>query len=219
MKDHSRLIFRRAFLVCSLVGGVSLLSVCSVPEGIDTTLPPTYVEIPYSDLALEKLNPDILTEPGIPGCRLSDLPPFHWKEVNTGIVDIRNPEDYAIQTGSLYQEGFLAFQYERAENPIMRQSLPEMSYEEFIAICYVFPEVDFSKHSVLGYHATGKGCTVSFEKHVYRDDQNNKVMYQLRVLEEGLCEEVIGDRNLILIPRIPSNYSVVFSEDDIRVAE
>lgn len=206
-------------LACCLISGMILLGSCIVTQGGGPILLLNYVEIPYAELVLKELDQDILTEPGIPGCRLSDLPPFHWKEVNTGIVDIRNPEDYAIQTGSLYQEGFLAFQYERAENPIMRQSLPEMSYEEFIAICYVFPEVDFSKHSVLGYHATGKGCTVSFEKHVYRDDQNNKVMYQLRVLEEGLCEEVIGDRNLILIPRIPSNYSVVFSEDDIRVAE
>jgi len=191
-----------------------LLGVCNVMLGRESTLPPAYVEIPYSDLALEEIDPDTLADPGISGCKLSDLPPFLWKEINSGVVDIRNPEDYAIQTGSLYQEGFRAYQCERAENPNMRQSLPEMSYEKFLATCDVFPEVDFSKHSVLGYHATGKGCTVTFEKHVYRDDQNNKVLYQLKVLEEGACEKIVGNRNLILVPRIPSNYSVAFSIAD-----
>ena len=93
----------------------------------------------------------------------------------------------------------------------MYQSIPEMSYEEFLATCNVFPDVDFSRQSVLGCHATGTGCTVTFEKHVYRDDQGNMISYELKVIEEGACEKVINDRNLILVPRIPSNYSVMFS--------
>ncbi len=32
----------------------------------------------------------------------------------------------------------------------MYRSIPEMSYEEFLSICNVFPEVDFSKYSLLG---------------------------------------------------------------------
>jgi hypothetical protein len=210
MNGHSRLILRRTLLNCGLVVGVFVLIACRLIGGIETTLPPTYVEIPFSDLSLKKLDPDILTEMAIPGCELSDLPPFHWKEVNTGMVDIRTPEDYAIQTGSLYQEGYLAYQYECAENPSMCQSLPEVNYEEFLAKCNVFPEVDFSRYSLLGYHASGKGCIVSFEKHVYRDDLNHQVMYQLRVFEEGVCDQVFYDRNLILVMRIPSNYIVDF---------
>ena len=127
---------------------MSLLGACSVTLGSESTLPSTYVEIPYSDLALGELDPEILSDPGIPGCKLSDLPPFLWKEVNTGIVDIRTPEEYAFSVGSLYQDGFRAYQYDRMENPDTYQSMPEMSYEEFLVTCNVFPEVDFSKHKV-----------------------------------------------------------------------
>ena len=75
----------------------------------------------------------------------------------------------------------------------------------------MFPDVDFTQHSVLGYHAVGIGCTVTFEKHVYRDDQNKKVLYELTVIEEGTCEMDVRDRNLILVPRIPLDYGVDFS--------
>lgn len=200
----------------SLAGGVCLLCACGVNLGRETALPPTYVEIPYTDLPLEELAPDILSGPGIPGCSLSDLRPFHWKEVNSGIVDIRTTEEYTIQTESLYQEGFLDYQYELAENPVVRDIFPEMGYEEFLSTCNVFPDVDFSKLSVLGYHATGKGCEVSFEKHVYRDDQNNKVMYQIVVIEEGMCERVVSSRNLIIVARIPLEYSVEYSIEQVK---
>ncbi|MGB2897567.1 MAG: hypothetical protein WBB65_15590, partial [Anaerolineales bacterium] len=159
-------------LACCLISGMILLGSCIVTQGGGPILLLNYVEIPYAELVLKELDQDILTEPGIPGCRLFDLPPFGWKEVNSGIVDIRTPEYYAIRIGSLYQEGFLAYQYDRMENPDMYQSIPELSYEEFLVTCNVFPDVDFSKHSVLGYHSVGTGCTVTFEKHVYRDDKN-----------------------------------------------
>ena len=85
-----------------------------------------------------------------------------------------------------------------------------MSYEEFLATCNVFPEVDFGRHSVLGAQATGTGCTVTFEKHIYQDEQSKKVLYEIAVIEEGECEMVSHNRNLILVPRIPPEYSVEF---------
>lgn len=162
---HRRMILRKIFLVCSLAGGVSLLGACSVTLGSESTLPPTYVEIPYSDLALGELDPEILSDPGIPGCKLSDLSPFLWKEVNTGIIDIRTPEEYAFSVGSLYQEGFRANQYDRLENPDTYQSMPEMSYEEFLVTCNVFPEVDFSKHKVASIFRLVS--IQSFESYIY----------------------------------------------------
>ena len=93
----------------------------------------------------------------------------------------------------------------------MRNSLlAEMSYEEFFATCNVFPEVDFEQYSLPGAQATGTGCTVTFEKHVYRDKQSKKIIYTVAVIEEGTCEMTSHNRNLILIPRIPPDYSVEF---------
>jgi hypothetical protein len=197
-------------LLCWLISALILLSACNQIQTGEPTLPPTHMEESYSDLILDEIDPDILADPGIPGCSLADLRPFGWKEVNSGLVDIRTPEDYAIQSESLYQEGYLDYLQTREEYPDRYQSIPEMSYEEFFSTCNVFPEVDFGQYSVLGAHATGTGCTVTFEKHVYRDEQSKKIIYTVAVIEEGKCELTSNNRNLILVPRIPPEYSVEF---------
>jgi hypothetical protein len=196
----------------SLISGMILLGACNLTQSGEPNLLQTYVEIPYSKLVLEELDQDILTSLGISGCSLADLRPFGWKTVDSGLVDIRTQRDYAIQVGSLYQEGYLDYQQTRVEYSDRYQSIPEMSYEEFLATCNVFPDVDFSQYSVLGYHATGTGCNVTFERHVYRDDQNKAILYELTVVEEGICEKDFNNRNLILVPRIPSDYIVDFSK-------
>jgi hypothetical protein len=199
-------------LLCSFITGMILIVACNVSQSGDPKFLPIYVELPHSELELDELNQDILADPGIPGCSLPDLRPFGWKTVDSGLVDIRTPQDYAIQVESLYQEGYLDYQQTRLEYPDRYQSTPEMSYEEFLALCNVFPEVDFKLHSVLGAQATGTGCNVTFEKHVYRDEPKKTILYDLTVIEEGPCEISINERNLILVPRIPSNYNVTFSK-------
>jgi serpin B len=202
----------KPFVLCCLIGGMILLNACNVTLVGEPTPSPASLEIPYGDLVLEELDQTALADPGIPGCRLADLRPFGWKEVDSGLVDIRTPEDYAIRTESLYQEGFLDYLQARLEYPETYQSIPEMTYEAFLATCAVFPDVDFSQYSVLGYQATGTGCTATFEKHVYRDDQNKQILYELTIVEEGTCETAVHNRNLILVPRIPTDYSVDFSK-------
>jgi hypothetical protein len=200
----------QALLLFWSIGGMITLSACRVSQGGEPTLPPTYVEAPFTDLVLDELDQTALVDPGIPGCRLADLPAFHWKEVDSGLVDIRTPEAYAIQTESLYQEGYLGYQQARVEYPGRYESIPEMSYEEFLATCNVFPNVDFEQYSVLGAQTMGTGCTVAFEKHLYRDDQSKTVHYEIQVIEEGACETATYSRNLILVPRIPPEYRVEF---------
>ena len=63
---------------------------------------------------------------------------------------------------------------------------------------------------VLGAQATGTGCNVTFEKQVYRDEGSQKIIYAVKVKEEGNCEKTSTNRNLILVPRIPPEYSVEF---------
>jgi len=210
---HSIVTIRKKVLLCCMINGMILLGACNGTRAPGSTLPPNYgVEIPYSDLVLEELGQNILANPGMLECSLFDLPPFGWKEVNVGIVDIRTSEDYAIRVGPLYQEGFRAYLDNRMDFPETFQSIPEMSFEEFLTTCNVFPHVDFSQYSVLGYHATGTGCKVTFEKQVYRDDLNKTILYELTVIEEGVCKKDVNSRNLILVPRIPSDYHVGFSK-------
>lgn len=89
-------------------------------------------------------------------------------------------------------------------------SIPNYSYDEFLEICNVFPEIDFSQNTILGNHASGTGCSVDFEKHVYRDDENNRILYIVKVIEEGLCEMYGWSRNLITIASVPADYGVEF---------
>jgi hypothetical protein len=196
----------------SLVGGVILLGACNLMQSGAPTRLQNYIEIPYSELVFEELDQDTVSSLGLSGCLLADLRPFGWKEVDSGLVDIRTPEEYITQVESLYQEGYLDYQQTRVEYSDKYQSIPEMSYEQFLVTCNVFPDVDFSRFSVLGYHASGTGCNVTFERHVSRDDQNKSILYELTVIEEGMCEQDFINRNLILVPRIPSDYVVDFSK-------
>ncbi len=198
----------------SLVIVFMLFGACNVKPAYEPTHVPFYVEIPYTELVLEELDQSILEDPKMLDCSLSDLPPFGWKEVDSGMVDIRTPEDYAIRIGSLYQEGYKAYLENRMDHPEVYGSTPEMSYEEFLSTCNVFPEVDFSQHAVLGYHAVGTGCQVTFEVHVFRDDLGEKIQYELSVIEEGACEQAVQNRNLILVPHIPIDYITAFSKLD-----
>lgn len=195
-----------------LTSVTTLLGACIVIQADEKPKPPSnYEKIAYEELTFEELDQSLLADPGMIGCNLSDLPPFGWKTVDSGIADVRTPEDYALQIGSLYQEGFRYYLDNRIAFPDTYQSIPEMNYEEFLETCNVFPDVDFTQHSVLGYHTVGTGCTVTFEKRVYRDDQNRVILYELTIIEEGACEMDYRDRNLILVPRIPLDYVVEFS--------
>jgi hypothetical protein len=198
------------FLSC-LITVSGMLGACDVIEAGEPRLPQTYGEVSYTDLVLDEASPADLVRPQIPGCSLADLRPFGWKEVDSGLVDIRTPDDYAAQTESLYQQGYLDYQQAREEHPERYRSTPEMSYEDFLATCNVFPEIDFGGYFLLGAHAAGTGCSVTFDKHVYRDDQSKKIIYTVAVVEEGGCEMASHNRNLILVPRIPPEYSVEFS--------
>jgi hypothetical protein len=198
----------------SLAIGLMLVGACNLLRTGGPTLDSAYIEVPYGELGLEELDQNLLAEKVMLGCSLNDLPPFGWKEVDSGLVDIRTSEDYEIRTSSLYQEGYKTYLENRMDNPDMYRSIPEMSYEEFLSTCNVFPEVDFSKYSLLGYHATGTGCDVTFEKHVFRDDVGKRVLYELTVIEGGACENVTQNRNLILVPHIPAEYTVIFSKAD-----
>jgi len=203
---------RNSILLRWVIWCFVLLPACSLIKTGEPVQDSSVVEIPYLDLAIEEVDQEDIPDLGIPGCILPDLPPFGWKEVDSGLVDIRTIEEYWIKVNSLYQEGYRNYLDDRMEFPDIYQSTPEMSYDQFFTICNVFPEVDFSQFSVLGNHASGTGCTVAFEKHIFRDDQDRTITYELSIIEEGACEQISYNRNLILVPRIPVEYQVLFQE-------
>ncbi len=144
----------------------------------------------------------------MPGCDLQDLPAFNWKLLDAGQVVIRAQEEYASNVDSLYSEGYRMFQENLAGFPDTYQSIPDYGYDEFLEICNVFPEIDFSQETILGNHTSGTGCSVDFEKHVYRDDENKRILYTVTIKVKGSCEIFVWSRNLISIATVPPDYRV-----------
>ena len=75
---------------------------------------------------------------------------------------------------------------------------------------FELPEIDFSKKTLLGKFAWGVGCSIDFEREVIRDEPNKTIVYSIKVVEEGLCEMAGSSMNWILIPKVPSDYSIEF---------
>ena len=193
-----------------LLLGLILFAGCASQEPTQPQLPSSAIEIQVEDLQLRELGQEVLTDPGIPGCDLQDLPAFNWKLEDAGQVVIRTQEEYASNVDSLYSEGYTMFQENLEAFPDTYAAVPDYGYDEFVEMWSVFPEVDFSQKTVLGNQAAGTGCSVDFERHVYRDDENRRILYAVDVIEEGLCEMLGWNRNLITVASVPSDYSVEF---------
>ncbi len=75
---------------------------------------------------------------------------------------------------------------------------------------FQLPPIDFSQHTLLGKYAFGGGCSVKFERKVYRDEANKRIIFFIKVNERGSCEMIVGRMNWVLIRKIPSDYRGIF---------
>lgn len=80
-----------------------------------------------------------------------------------------------------------------------------------LCVDYKFPEIDFSKYTLLGRGVSAGGCDIEFERKVFRDDQNKKYIYSIKSDVEGTCEKGLFNKNWILIDKIPNDYGVDFN--------
>lgn len=75
---------------------------------------------------------------------------------------------------------------------------------------FSLPDIDFLDKTLLGKYSSGSGCEVDFARVIIKDEVDKKYSYQIEVLEEGLCEQLVSSMNWIAVPKIPQNYSVEF---------
>jgi len=75
---------------------------------------------------------------------------------------------------------------------------------------FQLPPIDFSQYTLLGKYAYGGGCSVDFEKRVYKDEPNKRIIFSIRVIEKGPCDKLVKRMNWVLVQKIPPEYSVVF---------
>lgn len=71
------------------------------------------------------------------------------------------------------------------------------------------PEIDFSKHTLLGQYASG-ACEVKFIRDVEKDNRDESYIYTVKVRECGLCKSMAYGLNWILVPKLPNDWSVKF---------
>lgn len=93
---------------------------------------------------------------------------------------------------------------------------PDLHPNPFLpCIDYKFPTIDFSRKTLLGKGTTSGGCKVKTERKVLRDDVNKEYVYQIKIKQYGSCEMAWHSNNWILVPKIPSDYTIKFKEERI----
>ena len=81
------------------------------------------------------------------------------------------------------------------------------------------PEIDFSKYSLLGIESEGGGCMVDYQRNLYKDTREKKIIYDVKVTYSGFCFMLIGSWNWVYIPKLQSGYSVEFRLEQNQVME
>lgn len=73
-----------------------------------------------------------------------------------------------------------------------------------------FKTIDFNQHSLLGYMVRIPACNVAFHRKVEIDNVAKVYRYTVTIEKCTGCNQQISSPNFVLVPKIPSNYGVVF---------
>ena len=76
------------------------------------------------------------------------------------------------------------------------------------------PMIDFSKNTILGKITYGSGCSREFVRKVIVDNTKKIATYSVEVINKGGCQPLITNNELIIIPKIPEDYTIEFSVSD-----
>ncbi len=73
-----------------------------------------------------------------------------------------------------------------------------------------YDSIDFDKYTILGKYANEK-CKVTFERHVTKDDTQEKYFYNIKIHQCGTCKTNWESMNWVLVQKIPDDYNVSFT--------
>lgn len=77
---------------------------------------------------------------------------------------------------------------------------------------YKFPEIDFQKYTLLGYHTSVGGCAMPTVKHKVFI-QNRKLIFHRKITQDGSCEPIFRVKKLVLVPKMSDDYEIEFIEE------
>jgi len=72
-----------------------------------------------------------------------------------------------------------------------------------------FPEIDFNYYTLLAI-PIDIGCDDELIRHIYKDDINQKYIYNIEV-HTGTCKMLAIFCNWAIVPKLPSGYAVEFN--------
>lgn len=75
------------------------------------------------------------------------------------------------------------------------------------------PIIDFSSQTLLGVRAAGN-CKIKIQREVNPDENEKKYVYSVRVKSCGVCKRKALNENWVLVPKLPTNWSVSFEVEE-----
>lgn len=75
------------------------------------------------------------------------------------------------------------------------------------------PNLDFSTYSVIGKTVRG-GCSMKIRRELKIDHQNKQYIYTINFKDRGMCKKLVLSDNLVIVPKIPTDYTVVFKVEE-----
>ncbi len=75
------------------------------------------------------------------------------------------------------------------------------------------PNIDFNVYSVIGKTIKG-GCELKFRRELQIDHQNKQYIYTINFKDRGTCKKLVANDNLVIVPKIPNDYTVTFKVEE-----
>lgn len=72
------------------------------------------------------------------------------------------------------------------------------------------PNIDFDKYSLIGIFTEGQ-CSLNNTKEIITDTSHKDYVYRIKVNESGSCKMLVTTMNWAKVPKLPSDYNVVFN--------
>ena len=72
------------------------------------------------------------------------------------------------------------------------------------------PTIDFDEYSLLGVFASGSGCTVDYDRVLYKQEGLVNYTYEVTINMAGNCNMYSSSMNWVLVPKILDKHSVDF---------
>lgn len=129
------------------------------------------------------------------------------KEMNSGSDDIEDDYDNVLYCHFDESVGFGEVVVRNEEE---FGELVDAILENGVCHSDQLPEIDFSKHILIGKYISGGGCSLSLDNEVYEDTGNKTITYYIRPEFTGLCDMFIYSWNWMLIPQVDGDYTITF---------